>query len=70
METALPPNEKKRLTIDVHPWRSKSQAWFARVYLDTTKLLYAKPGETESEARAAADAYVSELLEHFRKGGT
>lgn len=50
-----------------------SIVWYVRdlnavVYLDNT-VLAEFLGDTEPEARAAAQAYVDTLLEHFRGGG-
>lgn len=40
------------------------------VCLDSEAVLYFEEGyNTESEARAAAQAYVDELIKHFREGG-
>lgn len=67
----MPPNEKNRLTIDVLPFPLlDGRTWYsAAVLLDGTTL-ESFEDDSEQGARAAADAWVAELLEHFRKGGT
>lgn len=64
-----PPVERKpRLTIETHQPFYQAK-WTATVWVDDFSLrdFYE---ETEPEARAAAQAYVDELLAHFREGGT
>jgi len=62
--------EKKRLTVDVQSFFGLPEDFFeAYVRLDGTTVETFER-DSESEARAAAEAYVAELLAHFRKGGT
>jgi hypothetical protein len=74
---------KKRLTIQVLSWNEwnggsryalrddPNLPWYWRVLLDGRALGGAEviKASTEPEARAAAQAYVDELLAHFRNGG-
>jgi hypothetical protein len=56
-----------RLTIEVHT--GALGAAFANVRLDGDAIRYFERYSSEPEARAAAQAYVDELLKHFRSGG-
>jgi len=67
-----PPTEPKpaRLTLQV-TGQDLTPAWTSYVMLDGRRL----PGfpmlvyQSASEAQAAAQAYIDELIEHFRQGG-
>lgn len=61
----------KRLTIETRPLEFFGERkWAAFVQVDG-KTIYSPLGlaDTEGSARAAAQAYVDELLAHFRAGG-
>ena len=69
----------KRLTIEVYdfneyngePLAAPEPPWYWQVRLDGTPIGYWRiAAPTEPEARAAAQAYVDELIAHFRAGGT
>ena len=67
-----PPVEREpRLTIEVRQWAQwpEHSQWRAWVRLDGGGLVHASLHDTEPEARAAAQAYVDELLAHIRAGG-
>lgn len=56
-----------RLTIEVHT--GALGAAFANVRLDGDPIRYFERYPSEQEARAAAEAYVEDLVKHFREGG-
>ena len=59
-----------RLTIEVWQWASwpKHNQWRGWVRLDDV-VVFAIHRDTETEARAKAEAYVKKLLDHFCAGG-
>lgn len=66
----LPTPPAPRLTCDVVP--EPDRGWLWRLRLDGRSLGGAEfvRAASEPEARAAAQAYIDELLAHFRAGGT